>query len=101
MDTGSPTLGIAALRATPYWAVYHRRIGAALADLLLLSALQLGLCQVFGVVGSGSQGSLFGGDGTDSGYVAGLSMLSAFWLAVIAVGYFTLFEGLFTATPGK
>lgn len=86
---------------TPSAAAWKRRLLAAVLDFALLALLQVGLCQVFGVVEPAGGASLIGGDGLAPAYVAGLAMLSTGWLVAIAVAYFTLFEGLFAATPGK
>lgn len=87
--------------ATPYAAAWNRRLLAAALDFALLSLLQVGLGQVFGVVHPAGGASLVEGDGLAPAYVAGLAMLPTGWLVAIAVAYFALFEGLFAATPGK
>lgn len=87
---------------------------AMLFDLAIVSALQFAISQVFGVSQGGialpagwdqmwatsANGTIIGGDG----YGIGSSQLAAipyFWLIIIVVVYFTLFEYLFGATPGK
>ena len=87
---------------------------AMMIDLVIVSALQFAISQVFGVsqgglatssglsqaLGSTANGAVIGGDG----YGIGSSQLAAMpylWLIVIVVAYFTMFEYLFGATPGK
>lgn len=85
----SPTLG--------------KRASATLIDFILVSALQYWLSLVFGVyqpVASGSDTALINGDGMVL-YVGQAATLSYFWLAIIIIAYFTFFEALFGATPGK
>lgn len=85
----SPTLG--------------KRASAALIDLILVSTLQYWVSLVFGVyqpVASGSENALLNGDGM-SLYVGQTATLSYFWLAITIIAYFTCFEALFGATPGK
>lgn len=85
----SPTLG--------------KRATATLIDFGLVSALQYWLSLVFGVyqpVTSGSDTSLINGDGMVL-YVGQATTLSYFWLVITIIVYFTFFEALFGATPGK
>jgi uncharacterized RDD family membrane protein YckC len=92
----SPGLLAAAERAE------YPRMGAALADLIIVVGLHFLTGQVVGVVGSGS--------GSNDRYTAGLGFdmyihnvpaAPLAWLLVVGVGYFLLFEALFAATPGK
>ena len=80
-----------------------RRGIAMLLDLAIVSALQVGLSQVFGVYHlfpDGATSSVINGDGFSfsSSWYATMPYL---WLALIIVAYFTIFEALFGATPGK
>lgn len=80
-----------------------RRCLATLLDLALVSALQIGLSDVFGVVHASLNdtfGSVISGDGFSYSSSSVPTMASGA-LLVIVVAYFTLFETLFAATPGK
>ncbi len=84
----------------------HTLAGRGLAmtlDLMFVSALQVGLTQVFGVYHSipdSTTGNIINGDGfsISSTWYASMSYI---WLVLIVVAYFTLFELLFAATLGK
>jgi uncharacterized RDD family membrane protein YckC len=85
----SPTLG--------------QRSLAMLIDLALVSLLQVGASQVFGVyqpLGDSSARALINGDGFYL-YVGQATTIAFLWLAIIVIAYFTGFEAVFGATPGK
>ncbi len=85
----SPTLG--------------QRSLAMLIDLALVSLLQVGASQVFGVyqpLADSSARALINGDGVYL-YVGQATTLAFLWLAIIVIAYFTGFEAVFGATPGK
>lgn len=85
----SPTLG--------------QRSLAMLIDLALVSLLQVGASQVFGVyqpLADSSTRALINGDGFYL-YVGQATTIAFLWLAIIVIAYFTGFEAVFGATPGK
>lgn len=85
----SPTLG--------------QRSLAAMIDLALVSLLQLGAGQVFGVYqapDAGLNNASVNGGGIYF-YASQTPTIAFFWLAVIIIAYFTSFEAAFGATPGK
>jgi len=85
----SPTLG--------------QRSLAMLIDLALVSLLQVGASQVFGVyqpLADSSARELINGDGFYL-YVGQATTIAFLWLAIIVIAYFTGFEAVFGATPGK
>jgi uncharacterized RDD family membrane protein YckC len=85
----SPTLG--------------QRSLAMLIDLALVSLLQVGASQVFGVyqpLADSSARALINGDGFYL-YVGQATTIAFLWLAIIVIAYFTGFEAVFGATPGK
>ena len=76
---------------------------AMLFDLAIVSGLQFAISQVFGVYHmfpDSTTNTVINGDGYSfsSSWFATIPYL---WLAVIIVAYFTIFEALFGATPGK
>jgi uncharacterized RDD family membrane protein YckC len=74
---------------------------AALIDLALISVLQVGLSQVFGIVHPvGAMYAVVAGDGVYL-FVGKALMLTWSWLVIVVVVYFTLLEALFHSTPGK
>lgn len=84
-------------------ATLGQRSLAMLIDLALVSLLQLGASQVFGVyqpLADISASALINGDGVTM-YSSQYTTLSYLWLAVIIIAYFTGFEAVFGATPGK
>lgn len=96
----NPTNAINRLILSPTLA---KRASAMMIDLALVSALQFGLSQVFGVyyaITDGTNGMVVNGDGF-SFFSTGWASLPYLWLAVIIVAYFTFFEATFGATPGK
>ncbi len=96
----NPTQALTRMALSPTLA----RRGLAMAlDLALVSALQVGLTQVFGVyhaVPDSATRNIINGDGFSLASSATAS-LSYGWLVGIVVVYFTFFESLFGATPGK
>lgn len=99
-DWWNPARALERLTMSPTLA---RRGLAATLDLALVSAAQIGLSQVFGVVHSsinGTVGSMIGGDGYSVSSTIAPTLMSG-TLLVIVVAYFTLFEALFATTPGK
>ena len=86
----SPTLG--------------QRSLAALIDLALVSLLQLGAGQVFGVYQAAPYAGMDNASVNGGGiyfYASQTPTIAFFWLAVIIIAYFTYFEAVFGATPGK
>lgn len=99
-DWWNPARAIERLTLSPTLA--RRGLATAL-DLALVSLLQIGLGRVFGVIHASidsSFGSLVGGDGLSISSGVAPTLLSG-TLLIIVVAYFTLFETLFTTTPGK
>ena len=76
---------------------------AMLVDLAIVSLIQLWLGLVFGVYqpfGSGLDNAAVNGGGLFL-YLGQATTIPYFWLAVTIIAYFTFFEALFGATPGK
>lgn len=76
---------------------------AMLVDLALVSLIQIWLGLVFGVYqpfSGGLDNAAVNGDGLFL-YIGQATTIPFFWLAVTVIVYFTFFEALFGATPGK
>lgn len=81
----------------------NQRILATLIDLALISLLQMGAGLVFGIyqpLADATAKAVINGDGVFFS-TGRATTIAFFWLAVIVVAYFTWFETLFGATPGK
>jgi uncharacterized RDD family membrane protein YckC len=76
------------------------RTRAIIADVIIVSILQAVVNAVFG---SEYITNLITAPGTSGGFSAfnSTTTVGDFWLWVVAIGYFGLFEGLFGQTPGK
>lgn len=80
-----------------------QRTLAMVIDLALVSLLQVAASGVFGIyqpLADAADKALINGDGLTL-YVGQATTIAYFWLAAIVVAYFTGFEAVFGATPGK
>ena len=95
-ETVNPTAPAQSIETATLWA----RTRAIIADVIIVSILQAVINAVFG---SEYVTNVITAPGTSGGFSAfnSTTTVGDFWLWVVAIGYFSVFEGLFGQTPGK